>query len=57
VERAPLIWKELQARLAKNQVKFSCWERQIKRAAIDPIDRHPFAWKRPACRSVAVRVL
>jgi hypothetical protein len=37
VERAPLIWKELQARLAKNQVKFSCWERQIKRAAIDPM--------------------
>src|SRR5277367_3753491 len=49
-ESTPAIWKELQALLAKNQVKFSCRERQIQRTRLDPIDRCPFARKRPSNR-------
>ena len=56
-EGAPLIWKELQAQLAKNQVNFSCRERQIERTAIDPIDRRPLARKRPGnCQHPFIQV-
>jgi hypothetical protein len=49
-EGTPLIWKELQAQLAKNQIKFTCREWQIERTALDPINRRPLAWKRPGNR-------